>query len=1260
MIKGSRKIPVHHLTVRVPWHENKWDGTVCQHPRHNTSCLALRRIAESKDDDLEESRAGRELSILGSDAMPACLRERGSFMAGFPITWIARHPYAAFEAGHRHILETSYRVPSYSSACVPFRWMLKRNAFGDAKAGLTGIGSELKLDLDERREPKLSFESNWVQERTNQLNLLDTFFSAIEEESSLCFFYAKRTPLSESSRRVIVGIGRVRAVGPDVEYKYSTSNPPLRCALWERNITHSVRPGFEDGFLFPYQEILDAARDDESMQLEEYVAFAPDELFEQYSYATELLTHDAAIASLLVCERALRRINDRLPGPWDQQISWIDRELNRLWKARGPFPGLGSALCAFGVELGTLLAYEIAAAQLDSGTVWSESPWDLVDAIMNDPTAIKGVAGRTIGRHARKAWRALEPQRRALLELISRFILTADQAEAIYQPTEREALGLRISDEELLSNPYVIYEMTRGWPNPVSFSVVDRGMFPDDFVRDAFPVPPPSRIEEGVDERRVRAIVIDVLEQAARDGHTLLPRSQVIQLVRDAPLRPRCPLSEDFLAVTEEVFEPLVQRAELFGGRSAFQLERFVSVRAIVERAIGRRLKGLRHSADHDWLATVAAIIDDKLPTDPSELELERSARAEKAAALEELFASRFSVLVGPAGTGKTTLLRALCRLPDVKKGGILLLAPTGKARVRLEVQTGLSGSGKTVAQFLLGLRRYDPLTGRWSFDDTKPRCSDFKTVIVDESSMLTEEQLAALFAGLSGVGRILLVGDPRQLPPIGAGRPFVDIVRSLAPDNIETIFPRRGPGYTELTVTRRQQGQERDDLRLAAWFAGSPVEPAADEIWSELEERASDFIKLVPWSGSDDLLEKLTAELVDALELASDHDEPGFEQSIGGELFEQVNKVYFHLKNMDSAGAASKADDWQILSPVRAALHGVDALNRSIQGRFRNGWRTQAEEPRGVRKVPPPRGTQGIVYGDKVINLMNHRGREVWPAIDGETYLANGDIGIVVGEYKREGFHGLPKKLEVEFASQLGYGYKFGDWEFTEDANAPLELAYALTVHKTQGSEFGTAFVILPNPCWLLSRELIYTALTRHTDRLVVFHQGPLRDFFKYARDDRSDIARRLTNLLHKPNLVTVGEDKRYYEAGLIHRTERGELVRSKSELVIANLLKSRGVPYVYEQKLHLPDGSTWLPDFTIEDSESGMTFFWEHLGLLDNPSYRRRWEKKRARYLTNGIVPWEDGGDPRGTLITTRDEPGGALNAHKIGHLVDEIMQI
>ena len=97
--------------------------------------------------------------------------------------------------------------------------------------------------------------------------------------------------------------------------------------------------------------------------------------------------------------------------------------------------------------------------------------------------------------------------------------------------------------------------------------------------------------------------------------------------------------------------------------------------------------------------------------------------------------------------------------------------------------------------------------------------------------------------------------------------------------------------------------------------------------------------------------------------------------------------------------------------------------------------------------------GSEEIVYGDKVINLVNtnptlpwYRHRKIYPAKD-DAYIANGEIGMAVGFFRRQGLPDLRWKLEVEFSSQPGFKYDFTSRDFGEESNAVLELAYALTV---------------------------------------------------------------------------------------------------------------------------------------------------------------------------------------------------------------------
>ncbi len=209
------------------------------------------------------------------------------------------------------------------------------------------------------------------------------------------------------------------------------------------------------------------------------------------------------------------------------------------------------------------------------------------------------------------------------------------------------------------------------------------------------------------------------------------------------------------------------------------------------------------------------------------------------------------------------------------------MLAPTGKARVRMEQSTG-NLTGQTIAQFLKP-HRYDGATGRYKLSD-KAAEPGARTVIIDEASMLTEEMLAALIQALKNVERLVLIGDPRQLPPIGAGRPFLDIVKRVTLKGVNEKFPRVGPGYAELTIRRRQGGADREDLQLAEWFSGSPIAPGEDDVFDRVvTSGASKHVRFVEWTGPDDLNAKIIRLLVEELKLKGPEDIAGFDASLGG-----------------------------------------------------------------------------------------------------------------------------------------------------------------------------------------------------------------------------------------------------------------------------------------------------------------------------------------------------------------------------------------
>ena len=1269
MIQGSRNLPVQHLTIRVPWHDSGWKGSFCQNCAANTSCTVLSRIATGRDDVFEMLHAGESIEDLERLQHPPCVDEHGTFMAKFPLSMQKKHPYAeSAKSTHGHFADTPYTIRPYSAAGIPFRWMLREQVEGNKKWGVSSLKETLQLGYQAEREPDLTVnkgwekdKKTWVQEGTNQRIILDTFFSVAKPNESLMFFYAKRTPLAEDARRVIIGVGRVKSVSAPIEYHYLNGQKPkdsISGYLWERNIEHSIRPKHSDGFLLPYQPLLQAAETDESIDLTACTAFAPDEYFGSYSYGTEHLAHDGAISSLLAIEKAIKAMRQHLSDePWDEYLAWIDAELSRLWEVRGAFPGLGAALNAFGFPHGNLLAWYLASQGDDKF-----DPWPALAEVLNKPESLPGYLRDGIGDTLRKKWEKLPQERRALLKLLARFNLTDAQALRWYQPTERTKAGIALSDAGILDNPYLVYEDDRLQADPVAFEIVDRGIFSPESIRIAFPLPEPSLVREAIDERRVRAAMLLTLEEAARaEGHTYLMATWVVQRIRDRALQPECPVDMDALSIMEDCLAPKIESIQVKDGLEAFQLDRYVETSTLIRSKISKRKSRKPNAGVQNWAALVNAAIDtpDKKAPETKLSKRDLAARKEKSAALEVLYKSAVSVLMGAAGTGKSTLLKALCSIESVKNGGILLLAPTGKARVRLEQTSGMAGQGKTVAQFLNGLNRYDGKTGRYYVNDAADCSAVHATVIIDECSMLTEEQLAALLDAVESVDRLVLVGDPKQLPPIGAGRPYVDIVNFLKPANIESMLTRVAGCFAELTVTMRQGAEEgviREDVLLAQAFSGRPLDAGADEIWQTVAAGKSNFVKLVRWNKPDQLQQLLLDELKTELKLDSINDEVAFEVSLGGVYseYDGGSTVFFNTQYKDRPGASMKAEAWQILSPIKQFQAGVTAINRVLQQQFRKSFIKLAGQTGWQRKIPSPAGPEGIIYGDKVINVINKSGRETYPEND-NAYVANGDIGIVTGHRKTKARNWSPYEVEVELASQPGTSYKYKPWEFdSQESTPPLELAYALTVHKTQGSEFGKTFVVLPNPCRNLTREMLYTALTRQRDKIIILHQGDFRDLMHYSQEAASEINRRMTNLFAPSAPVEIKVRNKFVclDEKLIYLTENGDLVRSKSEWIIADKLKAAGIKYQYEQPLIL-DGVERFPDFTIRDEDSGTVWYWEHNGMLSDDEYKKRWERKEAAYCKALILPppWPEHDDGRnGTLLVTEELEGTGLDLNAI----------
>lgn len=1223
-MKHNPRYILKHLSIRVPWHDNAWNGSICNNPKANSACLVLKNCALNRNDEQEQTLAGTLLNDLEENQYPVCIGERATFMAPFAIHKTLRHPYIeSSPSTHGHLKPTRVQFPAFSAAAVPYHWMLKENA--KEKTSLYDLAYE------EQREPQLDWAANgndnWVQEIQNQKALLNCFFEHLKEETSLVFFYAKQVPFVENSGRVLVGVGKINKV--IASEAYEGSNSRFGAAYWEHMILHSIRSSGKNGFLLPYHAAITYQNDHPDFDISELAVIVPGDKQFEFSYAAEHVSNDSAIRVLLDCLNSLEKAEALGIGEHHRiAIQWIHNEIAQLEKLRGIYPGMGSALCAFGIEKGHFVAAEIINKLKDD----QQNPWEHFENALADP---KGILSDSVAAlipfNVNKLYQRLKAKatstRIQLLHLLSRFDLSIEQATSLFVAEDREGLGIFRKDEEYLENPYLIYEDLRLTLMPVALSTIDLGLYlkkpPTNVLPHQLVYTDPFEVH------RLRAMTIQQLEWGVLQGHTLLPQREIIKQIRELSITPACPVNSDYYELAEECFTGSIVLEEMKNGERAYQLQRFSKTGEIISQKIKDRLIGKRLSLTADWKNLLDEALKPFTKGVPDEQELK--ARQEKAAALREIAEARFSVLIGPAGTGKTTLLTILAGQKEVENNGVLLLAPTGKARVRMEeVARNLKVTAKTLAQFLSGFDRYNGDIQQYVFSDRYCE-GQYETVILDEASMLTEEMLATTLDCLKGVKRFILVGDHRQLPPIGAGRPFVDIIHYLKPEGIETAFPRVGKGYAELTIKRRQGGSKREDLQLAEWFSGEPLEPGADSIINQIITTPnSTYLRIEQWENEAEFERIFEKVLVEELRMQSLQDVQTFNQTLGS-----ADGRYFNFKV-----AAKEAESWQILSPVREKLFGVRALNRKIHKLFREDKVKYARDRYG--KIPSPIGLEEIVYGDKVINLYNARRnpKDVWPADNALNYVANGEIGVVIGQFKtpKMTFAGKPKNTEIEFTSQKGYKYTFKSWEFREEGNSPLELAYALTVHKAQGSEFGKVFLVIPNPCFLLSREMLYTALTRQRDKVILLFQGSAFDIKALASPLRSDALKRITNLFAKPELVEV--EGYYLEKNLIHQASDGKMLRSKSELLIYQRLIDKNIKPLYEKKL-LIKGVEKLPDFTIENEDTGEVYYWEHCGMLYDDEYKQRWEEKYKWYRENEILPFEEGGGENGTLIITEDRP-------------------
>lgn len=1190
-----------HISVRLCWHDSGWNGKICKDPKKNKYCIALPHIRESKNEENECKFKCASLADLDTDRCnPPCKAEVGVFSEHkYPITF--HHPIEGWK-----VPSTDEEFPPYSLCPAPYRWF--------QHSEYNKIIEKEGLQL--RSLTKEDYSGSWIGNVKIQQKILNVFWDKIEDKKSFVVFYTNSSPVAEDARRIIIGVGRILSKEKLCYFGNSQMRPGPN-PVWQRMVKHNYP---EEGFRLPYQEYLEQGVDPSHI-----VLTAPDDFIDEFKYVAEHVSDSAMLSLMEQLNIVIKRIQEdiaenriKLSSDWNKHGKWVQTAINELWSNRGQYPGIGSVLQFLGFNRGVSYHQSILSVLEEDGEDVLTHVIDILDGKKESEKEYKQDY-----ENVKRKWIPYSRNEdiKKLLEILMRFEISERQVENIIKKDLRYERGITYDEKELTDNPYLIAESDKGLFSDkgdiisprIPLDIVDQALIP------TFNYPNKYQLD---DDRRVRAIMIEVLTKSSREGDTLLSFHDVIIKTKDRFPGERACIPDPYLINQNKTFYE--QRLEFIGDKNEFialkvirNYEREVS--AFIKRMID--LEDNTGSEQPEWEKLLNEHIG-KVEETKLDKEQEIRARTEKINSLKTLFTKKFSILTGRAGTGKTKLLKILIEGLKVSEKqteeDFLLLAPTGKARVRIRTETGIKAM--TIHQHLI---QNDWLDDNYEFKTSGGDKEFAKTVVVDECSMMSLDLFATLLKSLDidNIQRLILVGDPNQLPPIGPGRPFDDIIHWLKENQ------QYEDNLTNLNERVRHPKKENICLKLADGFLRDMKSKDVEEIYSLIEQNKlteEDNLNVLIWNTE----EELQKELEKVLNILKINDYDSYKQSIG-------------ITDDD----VRKVESWQVLSPVKQKeVFGTSSLNVFFQNKFLHATLNRWRHAHPFSKyTPKPFGkTKDIVHEDKVIQNINTSRLFCQPK-NPENYVANGEIGFVKFYGKK------PKQLKVEFSTQKGYVYCYNNGESSQSVEINLDLAYAITIHKAQGSDFNTVILIIPENTINLSMEMMYTALTRFKEKTYLLIQSGTKTLQKYRKANSSETDRRNTYLFK----VVVRDDVSEipYAENRIHTTKWGFLVRSKSEVTVADSLYFAGIKPLYEEKLCSKSNvyDYKLPDFTF--TFKGKKYYWEHLGMLGLESYRKDWENKLEWYKKN---EYED------CLIISQDGEDGSINSQEIDRIIEEKLKI
>lgn len=1188
-----------HISVRLAWHNDGWNGHICKNPKENIYCVGQysypgEMIAEKRDLnwEMQENVAGYSCAKL--DKIPPCIYSINAFGKEKLKAYADPPDWFKDDSERKH-----WDLPPSTICIWPYEEM-----YGDDVKNVHGSQT---YNYDKRLENAKEF------------------FGELAPDKSLIFYYANYSnPFSEDDAKkyVVVGMSRLKHIGDYHFYDGTSEENKKKHAggfVWQKSIT-SHYP--EQGFRLPYHLYLDKP------EVIDKFLFIP-ENDRNFKYATRHISDDDAIDLI---ERFLEIIGNLIElgdnsEDWAFRRTWLQSLIAELWQNRGAYPGLPKVLDYLGFQE-SIQYFKNKVAQNNEGKAR-----DAVFLFLDNKKNISELKlSDEVRRKIQRQWKLKRDDEQDILrEILPRFDLSKEQIEKILSQ-ERNCNGIFSTLKEISDNPYIISEQFIG-DDPddrISFNKIDHGTLQSSELG-------LKNLVEKDDWKRLRCLCVERLKKEG--NHTFVKATKIISDVNQKlsylPEWKRQQFNERYLEVDkDELSKAITFREE--------DAQKYLYLNTVFEdeREIETEIRSLAKRPDitfkfpvtekhwHDFLYDNKSPIAIKNPT-----EYEKAIR-DQIEICQKTFGKPICVISGSAGTGKTTIIKAIINAIEKAHGAgtsFRLLAPTGKATDVIREITEKPAS--TIHSFLA---ERGWLNDNLTFKRNGGRVEEgILTYIIDESSMLDLSLTATLFRAINWetVQRLIFVGDPNQLPPIGRGRVFADIIEWLKdqiPDSLgilktnirqmENRLTGKGTGILELASLYLRKDRNLED---------KPENKAySEKMLKRVQEggEVDEDLCVLYWKNPAELEKLLKDTIISDL------------QKDTGEGFDEDKPYELWNKAFKGEDGSQKAEYLQVISPYRGELFGIENLNMLLQN-FINKHNV-------VNK-----GTLGdITFFDKIIQYVNRPQSNPYQAYNCSSRkiekieVYNGEIGFVKPyafdkNWKWEGFR--LKRFQVFFSRKKEFWITFSlKKEEGEKVDENLELAYAISVHKAQGSEFERIYFVLPkHKKALLSSELIYTGITRAKRHLTLLVEEDISPLLTLRRPEKSCLSWINSSLFSfQPVPDEILSMYEWYEEGKIHHTLSEYMVRSKSEVIIANILFDRGISFKYEVPLFAPDGTFYLPDFTI--TLRGEQWYWEHLGLMKNENYHNHWETKKL---------WYDKFFP-GRLITTNESPALSKDAEKI----------